>query len=41
MITKLAVTSVKVLDQDEALDLYLNKWVLSRLRTSGRVPSAG
>lgn len=25
MITKLAVTSVKVLDQDEALDFYVNK----------------
>ena len=32
MITKLAVTSVKVLDQDEALDFYVNKLGLEKGR---------
>ena len=41
MITKLNVTSVKVLDQDEALDFYVNKLGLEKGRTSSRVRSAG
>jgi catechol 2,3-dioxygenase-like lactoylglutathione lyase family enzyme len=41
MITKLNVTTVKVLDQDEALDFYVNKLGLEKAKDIKQGPSAG
>ena len=41
MNNRLSVTSIKVLDKDEALDFYVNKLGLERARTSRKARSAG
>ena len=41
MITRLNVTSIYVLDKDEALDFYVNKLGLEKGRTSSRATTAG
>ena len=41
MISKLNVTAIKVLDQDEALDFYVNKLGLEKAQDFQQGPCAG